>query len=186
MESAILDDYRDLRADFERLARAQYAAELVSVFTTEEDPDRALYDRFAATLEGLARGAGSPVSRTIAFELALLSAVGYALDWRHCVACGGALDVRQGAVFSVSSGGALCGRCARSGDRGLPLAPGVLAAAASLAEGGRRAERLRLADDQVRRLGRVLAKYVTYLAGRPPKMLQYLDTYGVTADRGQQ
>ena len=67
---------------------------------------------------------------------------------------------------------------------GAGAAAALGAAAAGLAQGGWRAKRLRLAEDQVRHLGRVTAKYITYLAGRPPKMLQYLDKQRLTANRG--
>jgi DNA repair protein RecO (recombination protein O) len=191
-ESAILDDYRGLRTDLGRLFRAEYLAELVSAMTTEEDPNPALYGLLTHTLEALSAGRGDRVTHTIAFELGLLAATGYAVDWRHCVACGRALGEREKAHFSAAAGGVRCRECAGSESNGA-LDAGALAAAALLADAcsapvralngrltaplqaARRAERLRLAPSQIRPLGLILGRYFVHLVGRPLRMLKYLD-----------
>ena len=186
-ESAILDDYRPLRSHFARLVRAQYLVELAAMMTTEEDPNRDLYDLLVRGLEALASGEGDAVAQTIAFELGLLAAVGYALDWQHCVGCGRALAAREAATFSTTAGGVWCAACAGppTGGTGV-LGPGVLAAAALLTAGGRRAERLRLAPSQVRPLGLVLGRYITNLVGRPPRLLKYLEMETCSPTGGKQ
>ena len=177
-ESVILDDYAGLRTDLERLTRAQYCAELVSLFTTEEDPNPGLYELFLHTLERLSAGRGHPAAHTIRFEIGLLASVGYGIDWDRCTECGRGIDRQEGAFLSPAAGGVVCTRCAGEVREKVSLAPGVLAAARLLASAARRAERLRLSDQQVEPLGRALARYMTYLAGRPPKMLKYLGAAG--------
>jgi len=206
MESAILDDYVSLRADLERLTRAQYCVELVTLLTTEEDPNPPLYDLLVRTLERLSSGSGHLVAHTIRFEIGILAAVGYGIDWEQCILCGGDLGGKGAVYLSAVAGGVVCSGCAGatrekavlahgqaggSSVRGqLPrkaaspapvrqplrgaLAPGALAAARLLATGARRAERLHLADNQTGPLGRALGRYITYVVGRPPKMLKYI------------
>ena len=176
MESAILDDYAALRRDLGRLMRAQYVAELVSLLTTEEDPNPALYELLVQALERLSSGRGDEVAQTVRFEISVLAAVGYAVDWNRCVSCGRGLKREAGAYLSPAAGGVVCSGCAAGVEERVALAPGVLAAARILAVGGRRAERLHLADNQTTPLGRAVGRYITYVVGRPPKMLKYLGT----------
>ena len=152
----------------------QYCVELVSLLTTEEDPNPALYDLLVRTLERLSSGAGHLAAHTIRFEIGILSAAGYGIDWQRCIGCGGDLGGDTGGSLSAAFGGVVCSRCAERTREKAALAPGALAAARLLATGARRAERLRLTDNQTKPLGLALGRYITYVAGRPPKMLKYV------------
>jgi DNA repair protein RecO (recombination protein O) len=187
MESAILDDYLGLRRDLDRLIRAQYCAELVALLTTQEDPNAGLYDLLVQTLERLAEGPADIIASTIRFEIGVLAAVGYGIDWEHCIACGRQFSGQAGGSLSPAAGGVVCLDCDGPSRRTSALGAGVLAAARLLASAARRAplgaslrraDRLRLPRAQVEPLGRALGRYVTYLVGRPPKMLQYLGLTG--------
>ena len=183
MESAILDDYLPLRSDLGRLIRAQYCAELVSLLTVEEDACPPLYGLLVETLERLASGKGDAVTHTLRFEMGILAAAGYEVDWDRCVACERALTPRESAFLSSSAGGVVCARCAGSLAERAALAPGARSAARILSVGGPRAERLHLSQGQTRPLGQALSQTITYVAGRPPRMLKYVERFAASGRR---
>jgi DNA repair protein RecO (recombination protein O) len=83
-------------------------------------------------LDALDAGAGSPKRELARAGLAMLAAVGYALDLDRCVACGRACPEGRAACVDVARGGLVCRAC---GGAGRVLLPEARDAARSLARG---------------------------------------------------
>ena len=104
-----IDSFVGLRDDLERTAQGFYVAELLDLFTGEEDASPELYEAFLETLNALTvnRDGGLVLRR---FELRLLSILGFAPELDSCVSCQG--DGVQGRGYGSARG--LVGCCARS------------------------------------------------------------------------
>lgn len=105
----IRESFPGLRGDLPHLARATYFCELLDRLTLEHDAIAAqeLLDLTVSALYLLQRAEGFPDTIVHAYELRLMSALGYAASLDRCVRCGNELERRQ-VGFSPSLGGALC------------------------------------------------------------------------------
>ena len=106
-----IDAFVTLREDLARISQGIYAAELLDLFTAQDDADLNLYQAFLSTLTALSQAQdGGLVLRH--FELRLLGILGFAPELYVCVSCG---DLASGARthFSASAGGLLCSGCVR-------------------------------------------------------------------------
>jgi DNA repair protein RecO (recombination protein O) len=94
-----------------RFAYASYLAELTDQFTGEEDPVTEVYSLLD---EGLALLASQPASSAFlrAFEIRLLSCVGYEPQFDQCRACRQALPTHQPSFLDLQQGTILCTKCA--------------------------------------------------------------------------
>jgi len=109
MQCEMETSFAALRTDLQKLARATYFCELLDRFTGERDAVASpeLFDLTVAALLLLERTNEYPDAVVHAYELHLLSALGYAPVLDRCVACGGAISA-QGTGFSPSLGGLVC------------------------------------------------------------------------------
>lgn len=98
-----------LRQDLQRLARATYFCELLDRFTGDRDEESSeeLFDLTVGALLLLQCANEYPDGVVHAYELQLLSTLGYAPVLERCVACGAAIGLR-GAGFSPALGGIVC------------------------------------------------------------------------------
>ena len=110
-----IESFVDLRDDLQRTAQGLYAAELIDLFTGEEDASPELYEALLETLKALTLNKdGGLVLRR--YELRLLGILGYAPDLDSCVVCR-ASSFQGGASFNSSAGGLVCAPL-RRGRRG--------------------------------------------------------------------
>jgi DNA repair protein RecO (recombination protein O) len=168
-EAQVVGRYSRLRTDLPALYAAYYMAELLSDWTEEYDPHPVLFDEARATLQAFPDATALRLAR---FELVLLRELGYRPALAGCAICGEELPV-AGLAFSAAAGGGLCPRCQpQQRDRRAvsPEAWDLLRALGEASEPWRQAWSV-AARDEVRRL---LNQYVTYLRGRPPRLLPYL------------
>ena len=105
-----IDSFVELRDDLERTAQGFYAAELLDLFTGEEDASPELYELFLETLGALTvnRDGGLVLRR---FQLRLLSILGFAPELDSCIVCRRE-ELRGGVWFSPRAGGVMCSECA--------------------------------------------------------------------------
>jgi len=178
-EAQVVQRFPRLRQHLPALYGGYYVAELLADWTQDYDPHPPLFDAALSTLNAL----GPPAAYTtrddtsltvMRFEMQLLCELGYRPGLDQCADCGqpwvdDAAEVR----FSVARGGILCGTC-RGADleaqrlsvAGLQLVRDLMAPgeAWQQAEPGTTGE-----------VRRVLGQYVTYLLGRRPRLLSYLE-----------
>lgn len=105
----IESNFVGLRTDLQRLARATYLCELLDGLTGERDQaaSEEVLDLTVGALLLLQRGHNYPDAVVHAYELQLLSALGYAPTLDRCVTCGGAVEAKT-VGFSPSLGGIVC------------------------------------------------------------------------------
>lgn len=124
-----------LRESLDRLARATYICDLLSSLTVERDaaPSAELYDLAVSALHLLQRTPVDLDTVVHAYEVRLLTALGYAPELRTCVRCGREVGAVH-AGFSPSLGGVLCASDRFSADDSQRLGPRSLLLLRQLAE----------------------------------------------------
>jgi DNA repair protein RecO (recombination protein O) len=97
-----------LEDDLAKIALGSYMLELADALTTEEAEAAGAYRVLVAALAALGReGANAAMRR--AYELKLLAATGYGLDFANCRRCGaGPADY---VYFVITRGGIVCAHC---------------------------------------------------------------------------
>lgn len=172
-EAQGVETFPRLRGDLRALYAGYYVAELLSDWTQEYDPHPALFDEARQTLRDLGEAGPSLGLRVAAFELAMIQELGYRPVLTACAECGADPEPGQGKLaFSPAIGGALCRACQpRHRDRiMLSVAGWQLLCDLSNATDAWRCE----SAPGAREVRQVLSAYVTYLLGRPPRLLPYL------------
>ncbi|MCL5057752.1 MAG: DNA repair protein RecO [Actinobacteria bacterium] len=111
-----------LRQNLDGLARASYIAEMVDAFTVDEDPNTGVFELLLATFDILGRGSDHIAAR--AFDIKLMSLVGYRPGLECCVMCGSAGGERL--WFVPGQGGIVCAECGPGPGGGLEISRGSL------------------------------------------------------------
>jgi DNA repair protein RecO (recombination protein O) len=112
--------------DFERLAHAQAAVELVDRLVWGEEEHAQLYDLLTAALGRIARDPGEALGAdSVAFQVQAAGLLGYRPVLDVCAGCG--REVGGSRAFAPARGGILCDRCAAQEALGLRLSAEGLA-----------------------------------------------------------
>ncbi len=173
-EAQVVRRFPGLTTRLPALYAAYYVAELLADWTEENDPHPHLFDEALAALGDLAEPAGGEAVglRVSRFELVLLRELGYSPLLDVCAACH-ARVAGNDTTFSASAGGVVCAACApRQRDR-RPLSAACLEALRQLSASGD-AWRRPWGDAVRAELRPLLGGYITYLLGRRPRLLPYL------------
>ncbi len=194
IEAQVAERFPHLRTDMTALNVGYYVAELLSDGTQDYDPHPVLFDTALGVLRGLgeprvstlgltdtqaADAAGSPDSVS-AFELVWLKELGYSPRLDACAVCARELLVPPASavrvVFSPEAGGVVCPTCSPSVRDRRPLSDPAWAALAALADRTPGRDPPPPSPPLIRREVRaVLGQTVSYVLGRRPRMLAYLD-----------
>jgi DNA repair protein RecO (recombination protein O) len=102
--SGLLDD------DLGKIALGSYMLELADALTTEEAEATSAFEVLSEALTVLSRGSLSRALRQ-AYELKMLRAAGYGLEFEHCRLCGAVIEGENTVYFVVARGGIVCVRC---------------------------------------------------------------------------
>jgi len=181
----IRDSFPRLRDDLERLARATYVCELLDVFSMERDAtaSREVFQLTVAALRLLQR---EPAHRYFdgvvhAYELRLLTMLGYAPVLDRCARCGGPIN-RLPVAFSPSMGGTLCNADRGQSADAITLTEDSLAALQSLARANSEALLvLRPTAKAAADVDRALRWFIRVRAERAIKSADFLDSLRVAA-----
>jgi DNA repair protein RecO (recombination protein O) len=174
-EAQVVKRFTRLRSDLPALYAGYYIAELLSDLTEDYDPHPLLFDEALWALEGLGETKSGTGPRLARFELVLLRELGYGPALETCAACARTVT-GSGLAFSAAAGGVVCPECqSRQRDR-RPLSPSAWQTLRALGgEGDAWQAVAQQATPSVRKeLRQMLGQYVTYLLGRPPRLLPYL------------
>ena len=177
-EAQIVERFPHLRTDMAALYAGYYIAELLSEGTQDYDPHPALFDAALATLRNL----GESVPRRVsAFELVWLRELGYSPRLDACAACARELPVLGAEPdrvdYSPEAGGLVCPDCSTRTRDGRPLSGAARSILADLAgDPDSAAKPPGLAPLQaVREVRAALGQTVSYVLGRRPRLLGYVD-----------
>jgi DNA repair protein RecO (recombination protein O) len=178
-EAQVVKRFPRLRADLQALYAAYYVAELLAEWTEDYDPHPGLFDEAIATLEDLGAGGGAESApsagiRLARFELVLLRELGYSPVLSRCATCENELD-RNKLAFGFAVGGMLCPKCQQGQRQRRSVSMQAWKALQALDESQDAWQNTWAAGvrSEIRRL---LGDYITYLMGKPPRLLAYLGT----------
>jgi len=172
-EARLEEQFPILRQDLQALYTGYYIAELLADGTQDYDPHPVLFDVAVASLRSLGKGV-DPRGAASAFELVWLRELGYSPRLDACATCGA--EVEDGAAFSPSAGGIVCPTCAAAAVDRRSLSAECLAEMRRLtgSAGGSAAD-VALTGATVDELRPVLGQTVSYVLGRRPRLLGYVD-----------
>lgn len=171
----VLEGFRPLREELERMARAACACELADGLLREDDPQPEV---FALLLEGLRLLAGARPEALprvlLACEWQLLSLGGFRPELEACAQCGAALPPGE-AAFSARAGGAVCPGC-RAEHTVLLSGAARAALGFLLRQPLAAAPRLRLVPGDLRALEAAADALVEHVLERPLNSRAWLET----------
>lgn len=173
----IADSYPRLRGDLERLTRATYVCELLNALSLERDASTSteIFDLTSAALSLMQEEAQWLDAPLHAWELRLLTLLGYAPGLEECAKCGASLGGAIG--FSPSLGGALCSADRYRADDAFGITAETLATLQTL-QTARTRELLTLhpAPRTMAEVDRALRWFLRFRSERPVKSADFLDT----------
>jgi len=108
----IIESYRLLRENIEKMAYASYVCELTDQLQGERDADSGVFSLVIHTLAALQDYEDLDLVLGI-FLLRVLSIGGYLPEINVCVSCGSVVPIGSSLVLSASGGGILCADCIR-------------------------------------------------------------------------
>lgn len=176
IEAQVAERFPHLRTDMTALNVGYYVAELLADGTQDYDPHPDLFDAGLGVLREL-RPSPESVST---FELVWLKELGYSPRLDACAVCARELIVPPAStarvVFSPEAGGVVCPSCSPGVRDRRPLSDPAWAALAALADRTPGRDPFAPFPPLTRREVRaVLGQTVSYVLGRRPRMLAYLD-----------
>lgn len=172
----IVESFRRLREDLEKMAYATYACELADELIKEKDRSETPFLLLLAVLHLFHEGE-NPEAVLRAYELKLLAMLGFRPNLEDCVSCGGALPDGPFVRFAPGAGGTLCGRCAAGGDAVMRISRGALETMKRLTDADiRKVHVLRLGADVQAELARALDGYITFRVEKRLRSKEFLDT----------
>ena len=177
-EAQIVERFPHLRTNLSALYAGYYVAELLSEGTQEYDPHPLLFDAALETLRTLSE---SVLRRVSAFELVWLRELGYSPRLDACAVCArewSVFESEPGRVqYSPEAGGLVCPDCVSQARDCRPLsavARSILGELAKPSEGVPKAPE-RVPPSAVREVRAALGQTVSYVLGRRPRLLSYVD-----------
>ncbi|BDG61400.1 DNA repair protein RecO [Caldinitratiruptor microaerophilus] len=171
----ILESFRALREDLERMAHATYACEMADELVLERQPAEAVFSLLLELLRTLASPDSVPGPALAAFQLQLLALSGFRPELGQCVACGSPVTGAH-VRLSPAEGGILCERCAAGAGPVLRVARGALEAMRFLQGAGvGRAGVLRLQEGLWEQVRRAIEEFVEFRLERRLRSRAFLD-----------
>lgn len=172
-EARVEERFPGLRTNLGALYAGCYVAELLGEGTQDYDPHPALFDAALETLRDLNSAGTDPAARTMRFELAWLHELGYRPRLDSCAVCGASdwLGTARRFTFGPLAGGLLCPRCEPAQRDRRPVSGPALEKLRDL-DAMRPAEVAPLLRAELRQL---LGQYVSFVLGRRPRLLAYLE-----------
>jgi DNA repair protein RecO (recombination protein O) len=157
--------FYELRQEFPRYTHACYLAELLDALTEEGSGDETLFALSVAAFTALEAGA-DPATLAHAFELQILSHLGYGPELDCCTVCG-QRDEEELRGFSAGQGGVVCRACttavamSRLSPSGLRALRDLRAVAVSSLQ------RRRLSHEAATEVGLHMQGFISYQLDRP-------------------
>lgn len=109
----ILQRFKNISADIERLPVALSVIELLNKLTHEEEENTLLYEFVLETLDAIDQAEGQVLNILFAFELRICSMFGFGMGLDRCTSCGRDLDGLAGShvVLQLPRGAVHCPSC---------------------------------------------------------------------------
>ncbi|MEL7646746.1 MAG: DNA repair protein RecO [Sedimentibacter sp.] len=110
----LIDNFYGLKNSMDAYFNASYILELIGYVAQENEYDRKIFDMTVSVLKFLEDCPQNYEKLVSAYELKLVSMLGYKPDFGQCISCG--RQIREDALFSIKEGGLLCSGCVKYGN----------------------------------------------------------------------
>lgn len=110
----LLDNFYNLKNNTDAYYNACYILELISYVAQENEYDLRIFDMTVSVLSYMSNFTKDFDKLTTAYELKLVSMLGYKPDFLHCLRCGSLIN--DNSNFSVTEGGVFCSQCVNYGN----------------------------------------------------------------------
>lgn len=168
-----IESFDAVRSDYDKLRHGAAVLDLLDRVAMEDHADERLFSLTLATLRALVEANGGYGRVVSAFEVKLMSIIGYRPHLDCCVICG---EQVQAAYFSNRAGGVMCAGCAATDQACVPVTPETLARLRGLlGVRMREVEGLRSAGSCDEELARLLRGFVAYHVQSRLKSREFLE-----------
>lgn len=110
----LLDNFYKLKNNIDAYYNASYILELISYVAQENEYDSRVFDMTVSLLSYMSTYTKDFYKLTSAYELKLVSMLGYKPDFLNCLHCG--TLIKADGKFSVTEGGVFCSKCVNFGN----------------------------------------------------------------------
>lgn len=105
----LIDNFYNIRNNMDSYIYANYILELINYVSQENQIDEKIFNMTVKLLKCLSVFENDFDKLTSAYELKLVSMLGYKPDFKHCISCGN--KINENSTFSVEDGGFYCLKC---------------------------------------------------------------------------
>lgn len=109
----LIDNFYNLKNNMDAFFNGNYILELISYVAQENEVDFRIFDMTVSVLHYLSTMTKDLNKLIAAYELKLVSMLGYKPDFKHCISCGN--EIKENSKFSIKDGGLLCNDCVNFG-----------------------------------------------------------------------
>ena len=172
-QAEVLDGFRTVREDLERLSKALYMVELVDSITPDEQPNYPMYRLLLEALRSLSDD--SSLLLLPFFQLRLLDHAGFMPELYQCVECSSIISPDMH-YFTPDGGGTICVSCHPKNLTVLPLSLNSLKVLRFLQkEEYAKVEGLHIKATTASELSRLLGTLLEFTLGREVKATRFLN-----------
>lgn len=174
-QADVVESYRALREDLDKISAAYYLTELIDQFTEDQDPGFEVFELLALTLARLADAEPPQIGLALRFvELHLLGLSGYQPQLFTCVACSTAIAPEEN-YFSPADGGVFCSRCGRTRPQASVISLGALKVLRFMqTRPWEQVQSLQLTEATAQEVEQGLLRYITFVLERNLKSVDFL------------
>lgn len=173
----MVESFRYLREDLVRMAYGSYACELMDELIKERQRFESTYLLLLTTMHLFNEPGYEPEPVLRAYELKLLSMLGFRPSLQECVACSKPIGEAPVVRFAPTLGGVLCPTCPSEREVVHRLSRGTLETMKRLLDGDiRKVHIIRIAGDMAKEMDRVMADYIGHRTERKLKSKEFLDS----------
>ncbi|MCH3964679.1 MAG: DNA repair protein RecO [Clostridium sp.] len=116
-EGSIIDSFQNLLGDLDTLTYASYFCELIDIAMEDHESSRFLFVNLVTALYLMKNNAVDMETLARAFELKILEATGYGINFENCAICRKKINTSN--YLSMQYLGGICDECEKTG--GLPV-----------------------------------------------------------------
>lgn len=110
----LIDNFYNLKNNIDAFFYGNYILELISYVAQENEYDMRIFDMTVAVLHHLSVFTKDFDKLTAAYELKLVSMLGYMPGLKYCLSCG--KEIENQSLFSIKDGGLFCNECVNYGN----------------------------------------------------------------------
>lgn len=110
----LIDNFYNLKNNMEAFFYGSYILELIGYVSGENETDSRIFDMTVSAIKYLSEADKDYDKLVAAYELKLISMLGYKPDFKHCISCGS--EIQGNAKFLIQEGGLFCSDCVNYGN----------------------------------------------------------------------